>query len=321
MGSYFGVWEAWSNDADIRNLGSSGGVLTALHVWLLASGRATQIAGVAAARPDLRRTVPVTILSRDEALAAAGSRYAPVPSLTNASVFLERSAVTAKPCEISGLARSGLSAPGTLLLSFYCAGTPSQNATDELIDRLGIPPAAPLDEFWYRGHGWPGQFTARAGDVTVQTSYEESWGDSLGPATQWRCKVCPDGVGESADIVAADFWRTNERGYPSFEQGDGSSALIARTRRGYAVIEEAISAGVIHASPIEMELLARVQPLQVTRRRQLLGRLAGSWLGGRRPPRYRGFGLVHLAVGQVRTLLRVARATHRRVRRTRANAL
>lgn len=321
MGSYFGVWEAWSNDSDIRNLGSSGGVLTALHVWLLDSGRAARIAGVAGGHTDPRRTVPVTIMSRNEALAAAGSRYAPVASLTNPSVFLGGSAVTAKPCEISALSRSGLSDPDSLLLSFFCAGTPSQNATDGLIDRLGIPQTTVLDEFWYRGHGWPGKFTARAGDVTVETSYEESWGEALGPATQWRCKVCPDGVGESADIVAADFWRTDERGYPSFEHGDGSSALIARTRRGFDVIAEAIGAGVIHASPIEMELLARVQPLQVTRRRQLLGRLAGSWLGGRRPPRYRGFGLVRMAVGQVRSLVRVARATRRRVRRTRANAL
>ncbi|MET1052382.1 MAG: Coenzyme F420 hydrogenase/dehydrogenase, beta subunit C-terminal domain [Mycetocola sp.] len=321
MGSYFGVWEAWSADAEIRRTGSSGGVLTALHVWLLATGRAARIAGAAGDQDEPRRTVPVTIMTRDEALAAAGSRYAPVSALANPSALVGGSAVTAKPCEISALSRSGLSPDDTLMLSFFCAGTPSQNATDELIERLGIPRTTRLDEFWYRGRGWPGHFTARAGDLTVATSYEESWGQTLGPATQWRCKVCPDGVGESADIVAADFWTTDDAGYPSFEQGDGASALIARTRRGYEIITEAISAGVIHASPIEMEQLARVQPLQVTRRRQLLGRLTGSWLAGRRPPRYAGFGLLRPAVRHLTTTLRVARATYGRVRRTRGKAL
>lgn len=317
MGSYFSVWDAAAVDSEVRFQGSSGGVLTALHVWLVESGRAARVTAAAADAGNRRRTVPVTIKTRAEALAAAGSRYAPVATLSNPAAFIAGSAVTGKPCEISARAQSAVGAAAPVLLSFYCAGTPSQHASNDLIARLGIDPTVALDEFWYRGRGWPGRFTARAGATTVDTSYEESWGTALGPTTQWRCKVCPDGVGESADIVAADFWRSDERGYPSFSQGDGASALIARTARGQKIVLEAIEAGVIHATPISMEMLARVQPLQESRRRHLFGRLAGSWLGGRVTPRYHGFKLLRLASGDVGGLVRSIRGTRRRVREAR----
>ena len=81
-------------------------------------------------------------------------------------------------------------------------------------------------------------------------SYDESWGGVLGPATHWRCKLCADGVGESADVVAADLWRVDERGYPVFTEGPGSSALIARTERGLEAVRAAAAAGALVLRPI-----------------------------------------------------------------------
>lgn len=324
LGSSFGTWEAWATDPEIRFAGSSGGVLTALHAWLLASGRAARIAGAAADRTNPRRSVPVTITTRDEALAAAGSRYAPVATLANPDVERAGTAVTAKPCEIAALrASADAVAPGgadaPLLLSFFCAGTPSQTATDTLLEGLGIAPGETVDELRYRGNGWPGRFAARSAERTVSADYEESWGSTLGPTTQWRCKVCPDGVGESADIVAADSWATDERGYPLFAEDAGVSALIARTERGLAVIEEAIAAGAIEVRPLTMDHLADAQPLQTARRRFLLARLWGSRAAGRNPPRYTGFGLARLALVHPRRFVTVLRGTYRRVRAARGS--
>ncbi|PZU45675.1 MAG: hypothetical protein DI566_09460 [Microbacterium sp.] len=323
LGSYFAVWEAWASDPELRHAGSSGGVLTALNTWLLESGQAARVTGAAADHDHPRRSVPVTILTRAEAVAAAGSRYAPVAALANTDAFLPGSAVTGKPCEAAAmraLPGAGSDESRPLLLSFFCAGTPSQKATDRLLDDLGIAPDATVDELRYRGNGWPGRFTARAGDVSVDADYEESWGSTLGPTTQWRCKVCPDGVGESADIVAADSWATDERGYPLFAEGAGVSALIARTRRGLAVIEAAIDAGVIEVRPLSMADLASAQPLQTARRRHLLARLWGSLLAGRRPPRFPGFSLVRIGLHGPRTFVNVLRGTHRRVRRAQRDA-
>lgn len=316
LGAYFGMWEAWAADDEIRFQGSSGGALTAIHTWLLESGAAVQVSGAAAdpARPT--RTVPVRIQSRDEALRAAGSRYAPV-AVAQSAVFASDQAMTAKPCEVAAVramtdADRALQAP--ILLSFFCAGTPSQRATERLIRERGGPEPEAITDMWYRGRGWPGRFTAVFDGGSVSADYDESWGAVLGPSTQWRCKVCPDGIGESADIAAADSWDSDESGYPTFEDGDGRSALIARTERGLALVLAAEQAGILRLRPLDPEQLVAAQPLQVSRRRFLAARLLGARLAGRPVPRYRGFGLLRLQLPHPRLAIRTARGTYRRVR-------
>jgi coenzyme F420 hydrogenase subunit beta len=314
MGAYKAVWRSWANDPELRQRGSSGGVLTAISSWMLASGQAARVTGAAAA-PNPRRSIPVTITTRSEALEAAGSRYSPVASLANPDVLRDGSAVVAKPCEVSALSR--LTDDDRLMLSFFCAGTPSALATDQLLEDLGVGATAKIDELWYRGRGWPGEFTARTGDTVVSADYNDAWGRALGPTTQWRCKVCADGVGENADIVAADYWQTDDHGYPSFADADGISALIARTQRGLDAVLRAAEAGVIHIEVIDMSSLEAVQPLQRDRRRFLAARLVGAALAGRRTPRFRGFALLLQSLRYPRQALRVGRGTYRRVRASR----
>lgn len=317
IGPSLGIWQAWAADPEVRRKGSSGGALTALHQWLLSEGHAAHVSGAGADLSSPRRTVPVTLMTRDEALPAAGSRYAPVAALDNPAVLDPSGAVTAKPCEVGALRQSGLlpaGEEGPLLLSFFCAGTPSQHATQQLLSELGVNAEEPVRSLRYRGNGWPGRFAASTDEKTVSVDYETSWGRALGPTTQWRCKVCPDGVGTFADIVSADAWATNERGYPTFVEGPGISALIARTPRGLDAVRAAGDAGVIILSPLAAADLRDAQPLQTSRRRLLFARLLGSRLAGRIPPAFRGFGLLRLTFSAPRQAVRALRGTFRRVR-------
>lgn len=320
LGSWLGLWSAWATDPELRFAGSSGGALTALHAWLIESGRAARVTGAAMDASAPRRTVPVTITSREQALQAAGSRYAPVAALDNPDVLLPGTAVCGKPCEISALRQTASELqPGEppLLLSFFCAGTPSQAGTHALLADLGVEAEEPVQSLRYRGDGWPGRFTAATADRAVSADYEESWGRRLGPTTQWRCKVCADATGEAADIVSADAWESDAQGYPVFAEGAGRSALIARTARGLQTVLEAQAAGVITLEPLDVAQLAAAQPLQAGRRRFLRARLLGSALAGRRPPAYPGFALLRLSLQAPRTALRTLRGTVRRVRRER----
>lgn len=293
LGPYISAWRSWAIDPTTRFEGSSGGALTALATWLVASGESPRV-GVATQSPDdPARTVSVIATDAVRTRTAAGSRYAPTSSA--ALPVGPEGALVGKPCEISAtrqLAVARGEAP-PLLLSFFCAGTPSQKATARLVESLGVPSEAAVTSLRYRGHGWPGRFTVETDDGSSwSTSYEESWGRELGPTMQWRCKICPDGIGESADVSAADLWHTASGGYPSFEDADGVSALIARTPRGHDLILRAVAAGVIAAEPLNLDELERVQPFQVERRATLAGRLLGTQLAGVKVPRYRGFGLL-----------------------------
>lgn len=318
LGPIVSIWEAYALDEDIRFTGSSGGTLTALNEWLLATGQIDSVVVAAASESGPERTESSAARTRSDVVRAAGSRYAPTANAAVADIDNPGSAVVGKPCEIAALralAKSRDQQP-PLLLSFFCAGVPSQHATDSLIRVLGVDEDAELAEVRYRGHGWPGDFYAE--DVrgnSVRATYDDSWGKHLGPAVQQRCKLCPDGVGESADISAGDFWRADAKGYPDFTDQDGLSVLIARTRRGEEVIRRAAQDGVISVRAVDTDDVAAVQPFQVVRRATLLGRLAGSRLAGHPTPRYRGFRLWRLSLRSPVRTLRAMAGTFRRARR------
>lgn len=300
FGRYWSAWQGAAAEEDVRRAGSSGGVLTALSLWLVETGRSSAVAAAAGGKDDARRTVPVRITSRAEALRAAGSRYAPVPTLEAWDPDSDQ-AVVAKPCEVAA-ARAISDGRGTsnpILLSFFCAGTPSQRATSRLIETL-VPGRSADDvvALQYRGDGWPGRFRVRtsAGDEGSCT-YEESWGKHLGTDLQWRCKLCVDGTGMSADIAVGDFWEADERGFPLFAEGEGNSVVIARTERGHDLLTAAARDGVIVLQPVNLDDVARIQPLQTNRRTVLGGRLLGRGLSFRRTPRYRGYGVISRAIG------------------------
>ncbi|WP_333811252.1 Coenzyme F420 hydrogenase/dehydrogenase, beta subunit C-terminal domain [Timonella senegalensis] len=296
FGTYVSSWVAWATDGEVRSKGSSGGVITALNDWMLSTGKVTSVSAVQSDSSAPTRAVPVVISRKEDVLGSAGSRYQPVASCTgDANV----GAFTGKPCEVyaqkkldqsTGIERASY-------MSFFCAGTPSQRATDKLIGELGGTVES-TRELKYRGDGWPGNFVIKdEGGTERSRSYHDSWGAVLGRDLQYRCKVCVDGTGEHADIAVGDFWHADERGYPLFEDAEGRSVVLARTQRGDDLLRRAVEAGVIEGEPLtSLDELNGVQPLQVARRNTLWGRLLGRRLAGYRVPQYPDYSLSKLAL-------------------------
>lgn len=323
FGPYVSAWQGWSDDDKLRELGSSGGVLSAISSWLLAEAPTRNIVATAADPVNPIRSVALQLRSREDIEASAGSRYAPVSNLPLLGKPAAEDVFVGKPCEVVA-ARAGLKETGTdgqpVMLSFFCAGTPSQHATDELVGTLSGADRAPA-EVRYRGNGWPGSFTVRDDDgVVASMSYHDSWGGHLGRALQMRCKLCPHGTGSHADIAVGDFWESDENGYPVFAEGEGNSVVIARTQRGHELIMRARSQGVLVLAPLDLDDVQGVQPLQVKRMRTLVGRMAGRVLAGKRVPTYRGFRLVHLATSSPLQTMRAAAGMWLRTIRRRPSA-
>ncbi|MGE2715281.1 Coenzyme F420 hydrogenase/dehydrogenase, beta subunit C-terminal domain [Mycolicibacterium litorale] len=297
FGKYWSVWEAWALDPAVRHKGSSAGVITALAQGIVTSGGRAVGATASAEQPS--QTVPITLTTKEEALSAAGSRYAPVATASRAKGLTNQDAFIGKPCEASAVRAYQLQADTReepLLLSFFCAGTPSQLATDELANgRLGIA-SDDIERLQYRGNGWPGEFEVVTRDGESRSlSYQESWGQVLGKALQWRCKICPDGTGQLADVTVGDFWEADSNGYPRFDtESVGRSVVICRTKRGHEAVLRAAQDSVIQIRELDIEQLVPVQPLQVDRRSTMAGRIIGTAAAGRAVPRFRGFGVVGL---------------------------
>ncbi|MFX8820896.1 Coenzyme F420 hydrogenase/dehydrogenase, beta subunit C-terminal domain, partial [Acinetobacter baumannii] len=84
---------------------------------------------------------------------------------------------------------------------------------------------------------------------------------------QFRCKICQDAVGGVADIACADAWYGGESGYPTFEEKDGRSLIIARTNAGQRLIESGQAAAAIKIEVLDVDQIDLMQPSQARRKR------------------------------------------------------
>lgn len=311
----------WSTDDELRFHASSGGALSALLVHLLETGAASFVVHVGADRNNPYGNEMRVSRNRAEVLAGAGSRYGPSAPLANLERLFEqpgRFAFVGKPCDVAGL-RAHLTmhperAPKVVAaLSFMCAGVPSEKATHELVRQLGARPEQVV-HFQYRGNGWPGHATAVTDDGRRLTmDYATSWGTILNRQLQFRCKVCPDGVGEFADVVGADAWYGVD-GYPDFEERAGRSLILARTPAGQELLESAVASSALAIQPCALDEIERMQPYQASRKRQIVARLAAWLLRRGWLPHYRGFRLWRVAAAiPLRAQLRHFAGTLKRI--------
>ncbi|MEM9581751.1 MAG: Coenzyme F420 hydrogenase/dehydrogenase, beta subunit C-terminal domain [Pseudomonadota bacterium] len=313
-GGYASVHEGWAADDSLRHAGASGGALSATCLWLLESGQVDGVYHVAADPENPTGNIMTISRSRADLRARAASRYAPSAPLRDVPALLEKSerlAFVGKPCDVAGLRRWAAIDPRIditfpVMLSFFCAGVPSAAGADEIAHSLGVAPED-VAQFRFRGKGWPGatEVIDRKG-VRHAMSYAESWGGILSKRVQPRCRICADGTGLAADIAFADAWETDTGGYPLFDEQHGRSLILARTSLGQSVLEAAMRGETVVALPLSAEKIAAMQPGQVRRRRELLGRLAGRVLAGMPVPKYRGMGI--WACGRMTPLTQSLRA-------------
>ena len=303
-GPYHSVATGHATDAALRHLASSGGMISALLIHALASGRVDAVLHIVADPERPTRNIVQISRTADAVLNGAGSRYAPSSPLAEIERVLagnERIAFVGKPCDVSALHQLGARDPRVadripLVISFFCGGIPSHGGTDRILTDLGVEAAA-VAQFRYRGDGWPGFATATRHDGSAERmTYMASWGGHLSKTVQFRCKICPDPVGGVADIACADAWECDERGYPLFEELDGRSLILARTEYGEAFVREALAAGAIRLDPAKAEDIDSMQPSQARRKRLELSRLLA--LVATFQPRFRARGLHVLAAAR-----------------------
>ena len=320
------LYTGFSNSKVIRQNGSSGGVLTGLLTYMLENNVVDGVIQIGASNKFPLQNEVKIVKSSEELIQNAGSRYAPSAPLSVIRSLIgdgNRYAIVAKPCDISSMrslveSDHKYDAQFPVLLSFMCAGVPSQEATDDVVHDLDMTPAD-ITSFRYRGDGWPGLTTAvdKQGH-TGTMSYNDSWGTILNRKLQTRCKLCVEGIGEFADIVCADAWHESENGYPSFVEAEGRSLIMVRTRKGSDTLESAIKHDYVKLEgEFALNDLDNIQPYQSTRKKSLLARLYAVRLFGLKTTDYVGFPLKKLAkqesIGsQLKTFLGTARRMFKR---------
>lgn len=314
------VRTGYATDPEVRRQGSSGGVISALAIHLLESGDVDFVAQIAVSETDPLRNVLQKSRTRADVIRAAGSRYAPSSPLENIREILssgERFAFIGKPCDVAALRRHLIKYPQyagqvKYLISFMCAGIPSIHGTYEILAQMGAKKDQVVS-FRYRGNGWPGNAKAVQSDGrTFEMDYNTSWGNILGKHLQFRCKLCPDGTGEFADIVCADAWYGKD-GYPDFAEREGRSLLLSRTAEGERLVTQAHQANAIGMADLPVDEISKMQPYQVTRKKVVLGRVIAAGFANGSIAKFWSMGLVRASLGiNPVTWLRNAWGTYKR---------
>ncbi len=294
----WGPWQrmvrAWAADEEMRYEGATGGVLTALAAYLLDSGRVNFVLHARASASEPSFGDATISRSRADVLAAAGSRYGPTATLIDIDAVLalgEPFAIVGTPCDLSALRNHAEFDPRVDQLVRYwmtmvCGGFGAPETTLAFYRRNGIDPAE-VTALRYRGRGCPGPTRVETTGGVSEHHYLDYWGED---ESMWglpfRCKICPDGIGEGADIAASDTWIGGSPNRIDSETDPGTNGVIARTRAGAELLAAAAADG---ALTIEYDIvpddMSVYQPHQLHKKYAVWARHQGLGDAGRIVPR------------------------------------
>lgn len=302
------LWEGYAVDPEIRYKASSGGAATAIALWAIERGGFAGVLHVMADPYDPIRNIPFFSRSREDLMKTLGSRYAPaapcqafdlIKQARGPCVFI------GKPCDCVALRKAcvldkELSDKVGLVISIFCAGTPTTAGTLAILKAMKIDDPTSVKSLRYRGYGWPGLTEAtirykKSGvndqlaeneenrEIKYTMTYEYAWGEILTRYGQLRCRLCPDKTGEFADIALGDPWYRDTQG------DDGRSLILLRSLIGVNVWRTIHNSGYIESEPSAWNRLTESQKSLYRGRCELYGRLVAFKLACSPVPLYQGF--------------------------------
>lgn len=279
-GTYSTMRYAWAGDDDVRYKAATGGVLTALGMHLLDTGTVNFVLQVRARQDAPMRSEWVMSETPDEVKKSTGSRYGPTAPLAGFVKALERKqpfAIIAKPCDIGAVHAFSKIDPRVneycvARMVMVCGGQSRLTKSQALLTEFEVAEES-LSTFRYRGYGNPGLTTIETeGGCTFQKTYNELWEDEGSWELETRCKLCPDALGEAADIAAADVW---PGGGPTGED-EGFNGIIVRSDAGEELVRSAAEAKALTLGDfISPDAFNDFQPHQVRKKHAADARYQG----------------------------------------------
>jgi len=304
-GPYNRLTYGWAGDKAVRHEGSTAGVLTALGQYLLSSQQVKFILHAKQSTTEANFGEATLSFTEAEVLEGSGSRYGPTAPLIDIDDVLARGepfALIAKPCDINALRNLAHKDPRVnKLIKFYltmvCGGYMPDASMDNFYADHNIK-RADVKSLRYRGFGCPGPSTMHMKDGSRKDfHYIDFWGeDESSWSMPFRCKICPDGIGEGADIAVSDTWIGGSPNRIDSETDEGANAFIVRTKAGVDLMNAAVEAGAIHLDKeIDIDFMNQTQPHQVVKKLNAQARFDGLAQAGVRPPETVNLRLAELA--------------------------
>lgn len=278
---------AHAKDQAVRAGGASGGVVTALLIYLLEQKFIDGAVVIGMDKKHPCQTKGILATTPEEIRAASQSKYCITPSLEVLNQIREQDgkfAVVGLPCQIHALrklqfADTQLAEKIRYIFGLYCACNIEPHGHLEALSACNIN----LDDvvkFQFRGGAWPGgyyveQKNGQKGRIHPlrNTSVLHVMFRIFGPE---RCRVCIDGLAEFADLSFGDFWAFDYDG--PLAELERSTCVSVRTARGKQLVELAQEQNVLSVWPVDKEKQSKRIINMVWKKRFQAGKLISSRL-------------------------------------------
>jgi coenzyme F420 hydrogenase subunit beta len=265
LGYYQGdLLSARATDKAVLAHSQDGGVVSSLLIFLLEQGEidaavVTKRSEEAAWKPE-----PFIARTKEEILAAAGSKYTQCPTVIGLAAALEAGyqqiAFAGLPCHIEGVRKVQVSQHFEVgaervkfLIGLFCTETFDTAQLQKTLEELGTS----IEEVE--------KFNIRKGSFIVQTKAGEKLRMPIRTMRTYAreaCNYCYDFAAEFADVSVG-----------SIGSEDGWSTVIVRSDAGKALVARAAKAGYLEAKKLSEEQLAAVRNLASFKKRENLKRL------------------------------------------------
>jgi coenzyme F420 hydrogenase subunit beta len=286
IGDYNGIYTGFSNDPEVLQRASSGGLVSSILIYALENKIINGAVVTRLSKEEPLKPEVFIARTKEEVLSAAQSKYVPVPVNNIIDQLLREEgnfAIVGLPCHIQGIRKAEqlnakLKTKMVLHLGLICGHTDNLQATHLHMEKTNVSLKC-LDKIEYRGGNWPGEVTLSLKDGTIMSEkYKNSTFKHLhtcGFFMPSHCTVCSDAMNELADISFGDAW------LPEYQDtGHGMSVVISRSADGERILKECMQKGAITIAGTDLDSLISSQLAQISfKKKTIVARInALRWL-------------------------------------------
>lgn len=255
-GPYTGIYIAHSNDEQIRQAGASGGMISAILIWLLNKGwiDGAVVTGMSKEKPWLSRSFIAT--TPGEILEAAQSKYIITSVneiLPEIAEFKGKLAYVGLPGQIQSirkLQKAGDPAVAAIQYIFgpFYGNTLHFSSVRSFLRSYKIRDYQHISRLYFRYGEWPGNMRVEMTDGR-KVELPKFHANYLIPFHILKNSLlCTDLSNEFTDISGGDAWA------PVYEErGKGFSMVISRNDTGKEILLQMEKEGLITLSPISID--------------------------------------------------------------------
>lgn len=254
-GPVYSINIGFASQPEVRSAGASGGIISAILIWLLKTGKidGAVVTGMSDEKPWLTKSFIAT--TPEQILSAAQSKYIITSVneiLPEIESFNGRLAYVGLPPQVQSIRKlQAANDPAVKNIEYifgpFYGNTLHFSSISSFLRSYKVKDYHQIKKLWFRYGEWPGNMRVELNDGRI-IQLPKFHANYLIPFhILTNSLLCTDLSNEFTDISGGDAWA------PVYEErGRGFSMIIARSKKGQEILDAMKREGVLDLSPISI---------------------------------------------------------------------